>query len=862
VKSLVRAAVLRHLLRHPGQLLLAVVGVAMGVAVVVALDLAIQSSRAAFRASSETVSGRATHVILGGPDGLADSTFVAVRLSAGIRGSAPVVEGRLTSPAIPGRSVRVLGVDPLSEGPVRPYLVGGGSPGRGGASDSEEAGSAGSASVLIADPSAVLLSRALADEGGLGVGDSIPLRAGGVVTSLRVAGLLDPEGEVARLGAADLLVADLATVQELLGRTGRLSRIDLVLPASSPPEGPPELRSVLPPDARVEPAGARSDTMVQMTRAFDLNLTALSLLAIIFGMFLIYNTMTFSVVQRRELFGALRSLGVTGRELISGVLMEAGVLAGVGSTLGLVAGVVLGRGLVDLVVRTVNDLYFSVQVQSLSVPPLVLAKGLALGVGATLLASLPASIEAATAPPRRTLRRSYAEESASRLAPRAAVGGLLLFLAGGSVLLLSGTSLLVAFGGLFGVILGMALTVPFVTALLAEGAAPVLGGLGGLLAAMAARGVRTTLSRTAPALTALMVAVSVTVGLGTMIQSFRQTVVRWLDHTLQADVYVSLPTTVAARAEGTLDPGILEELRGVGGYAGLSTYRGREFDAPSGPARLVALDLDPRGEGAFRFLGGDGEGTMARFQAGDGVIVSEPFAFRHDVARGDRIDVPTPSGPQALEILGVFYDYGSDQGAVMMARDLYDRFFDDPGVTSLALFVGPGVDSEALVRDLLGTVPAGRTVIVRTNDRLRSASLEVFDRTFQVTVVLRLLAFIVAFVGVLSALMALELERAREFGVMRAWGLTPGQLGKLVFAQTGLMGLVSGVLAVPMGLVLSTVMIFVINKRAFGWTLQMQVGPEVLAQAVGLALVGALVAGIYPAWRMASTRPAVALRGE
>ena len=183
---------------------------------------------------------------------------------------------------------------------------------------------------------------------------------------------------------------------------------------------------------------------------------------------------------------------------------------------------------------------------------------------------------------------------------------------------------------------------------------------------------------------------------------------------------------------------------------------------------------------------------MRVFQSAEGVIVSEPYAFHRGLSVGDRIELPTPSGVEEIPILGVFYDYGSDRGAVMMSRRLYDRLFDDPGVTSLGLFLAPGADSEAVVRDLLASVPERRTVIARSNDSLRAASLEVFDRTFEVTAVLRLLAFIVAFVGVLSALMALELERAREFGVLRASGLTPGQVWTLVMTQTGLMGLNCG----------------------------------------------------------------------
>jgi putative ABC transport system permease protein len=835
-------------MRHPGQLLLAVLGVGLGVAVVVALDLAIQSSRAAFRASSEMVAGRATHAVLGGPDGLPDSAFLSVRVRAGIRGSAPVVEGRLTSTELPGRSIRVLGVDPLSEGPVRPYLVG-----RTGAADG---------AVLLSDPGGVFLSRTLAEEGGLATGDSLVLRAGGTLRSVRVAGILDPVDEVARQGSVDLLVTDIAVAQELLGRVGRLSRIDLVLEDPGSEAALAALSGVLPPDARIEPTGSRARTMEQMTRAFDLNLTALSLLAMVFGMFLIYNTMTFSVVQRRELFGALRSLGVTGRELVSGVLWEAGVLALAGAALGVAAGVVLGRGLVGLVAQTVNDLYFTVQVQGLEVPPLVLAKGIGLGVGATLLASLPASVEAASAPPRRTLRRSFAEESAQRLAPRAAGVGVALFVVGSVTLLIPAPGLGVAFGGLFGVILGMALVVPFLTGWAAGLLAPALGRIGGLLAAMAARGVRAAMSRTAPALTALMVAVAVTVGLGTMIQSFRGTVIRWLDHTLQADVYVSLPAAVSSRPEGTMDPGVAERLRAVSGYAGVSTYRGREFEAASGPVRLVALELDPRGEGAFRFLGGGEAEVMARFQGAEGVLVSEPFAFRNGVEAGDDIELPAEAGAATVRVLGVFYDYGSDRGVVMMQRALYDRLWSDPGITSLGFFVGPEGSPDVLVEALRKAAGPEGALVIRSNRDLRQATLEVFDRTFAITGVLRTIAFVVAFVGVLSALMALQLERARELAVLRANGLTPGQVWKLVTAQTGLMGVLAGLLAIPAGLVLAVVMIFVVNKRSFGWTLQMEVDPALFVQAVGLAVLGALLAGVIPSWRMSRVPPARALRGE
>jgi putative ABC transport system permease protein len=840
---------LRYLGLHRTQLVLSILGVALGVAVVLSIDLATESARTGFRISAETVSGRATHQITSDVAPIDERLVARLRTEVGIRESAPIVEGFGSSLLLPGQALRILGVDPFSEGPFRPFVVGGG------------------LGVEVADfmttPRGVVMAQTTAIRAGVEVGDSLPVLVGGREWSLPVVGTVDPTDPLARAGLGDVLLMDISGAQEVLDLVGGLTRIDLRLPESAEGDAlAASIRVRLADGESLLAAGTRTDAMSGMIDAFDVNLTALSLLALIFGMFLIYNAVTFSVVQRRQLLGRLRAIGVTRTEILRLILSEAAWVGVAGSALGLVAGLLLARGLVRLVTRTINDLYFSVSVESVPIEPILLAKAAALGVGATLLAALPPALEAAAAKPRVAALRSIVESSARRMVPRAALAGAVFAGVGWLILELSGASLMVSFGGLFFVIAGLALVTPAGALVLVRLIRPLLEAVGGTLGLVASRGVVNALSRTAPAIAALVVSVSVTVGLGVMIESFRGTLERWLDGTLRADIYVSLPGPTASRASGTLWPELMEAFVAHPDVVGHSTYRGVDLLEENGGYRLVALDLDPRGEEAFDFLDGSAPDVMSRFKADEGVIVSEPFAFRRGFVRGDRITLPTPSGEQNLEILGVFYDYGSDQGSVMMSRGLYDRFFDDAGVTSLALFVGPGVDSGVVVRNLLDQVPPGRTVIARTNDTLRSASLEVFDRTFRVTAVLRLLASIVAFVGVLSALMALELERSRELGVMRAWGLTPGQLWQLVITQTGLMGLVSGILAVPMGIVLSIVMIFVINKRAFGWTLQMQIGPAVLAQAVGLALAGALVAGIYPAWRMARTPPALALRGE
>jgi putative ABC transport system permease protein len=249
-------------------------------------------------------------------------------------------------------------------------------------------------------------------------------------------------------------------------------------------------------------------------------------------------------------------------------------------------------------------------------------------------------------------------------------------------------------------------------------------------------------------------------------------------------------------------------------------------------------------------------------EAPDALAVSEPFAFHRRVSVGDSVELATDRGPRRFRVVGVYADYGSDTGTLLMLRSTYLRHFTDTRVSGVSLYVAPGGDVDALVARARERAGDAQGLVIRSNRALREMSLEVFDRTFTITHVLRLLALGVAFIGVLSALMALQLERAREFAVLRASGLTPRQLWGLVSLQTGLLGLLAGLFAVPLGVALAYVLVHVINRRSFGWTLQLSLEPGVLLQAVGLALVAAALAGLYPSWKMARANPAHALREE
>lgn len=851
-RLLLRAS-LNHLARHPWQILLAILGVALGVAVVVSIDLANASASRAFALSTEAISGRTTHQIVAGDGEVPEELYRRLRVDLGIRRAAPIVEGYASAPDYPGLTLRVFGVDPFAEQPFRSYLSGGQLAG----------GSAGGTDIsrLLTAPGTALVARPLADRYGLSAGDTLTLRVGTRRLPIRLVAIIEPEGEASSRALDGLLLADIATAQETLQMVGRLSRIDLLLDPAEELAVLARVRGILPPGITVERPENRSGAIQQMTAAFEFNLQALSLLALIVGMFLIYNTMTFSVVQRRMLLGTLRCIGVSRREVCTVVLLEAAVIGVIGALLGVLLGIVLGRGTVQLVTQTINDLYFAVTVRSLSVEPWPLVKGFLMGLFATLVAAAVPALEASLTPPRTVLRRSSVEDLVRQAVPLAAAAGVVLAIVGVALLAIPGRGLFTAFGTLFCVVISCALITPLVLVLLMNALRPLLGRAFGLLGRMAARDVVAALSRTSVAVAALMVAVSVTVGVGIMVGSFRQTVIRWLDTTLQADLYISAPSIAANRVDSTLSPELVASIRAARGVDGVTINRGIQVQGPAGPVTLIAQDMDPRSRAAYTFAEGQAATVWPAWEQG-AVLVSEPFSYRTGIGPGQMLRLQTDRGEQAFPVAGVYYDYASDRGVILISRAAYDRYWDDQSISSLALFATPGSSVDELADRLRTEVVGSQELFIRSNSGLRTATLEVFDRTFTITAVLQLLATAVAFIGILSSLMALQLERSRELGVLRANGLTPGQLWANVLSQTGLMGLTAGLLAIPVGLVLALVLIYVINKRSFGWTLLLQVSPALLLQAVGVAVVAALLAGLYPAWRMSRVSPAMALREE
>lgn len=822
--SLFFRANLRHLLKHPLQIALSITGIALGVSVVLAVDLANQSALRAFRLAESAVSGNATHTIVPVSSSIDEDFYRELRVEHGFRHSTPRVTGIVRSA---GHTLQLLGIDPLASpalSVIDPSSGAGIDPGK-----------------LIAATNAAVLTRATAVSLGVSAGDSLILDSAGQSLQFEIVGLLKGEGTVIE-GLRNVVITDLSTAQVSLNKIGFLSRIDLELDE----DGVRRLEAVLPASLKLQPSSSRSHALQQMTRAFQTNLTALSLLALLIGAFLIYNTQTLFVLNRRETLAIWRTLGITRFQIMRLVTSEALWLALAGTLLGCLAGIGLGQVLLDLVGRTINDLYFYIEVRRVGVSTASLAKACLLGITAAILATALPALEASRTRPRLALARSQAETSARRMRVTGVPVALVLWLMAAAVLSASQRSIGAGFAGLFFVVAGFAFLVPVGLWMITSFAAPILNRVFGWMGLWSARNVLASMSRTQVAVTALTVALAAAVGVSVMIQSFRLTVEHWLDNYLRADIYISRPGDGAAGVQ----PELLKRLQELPGVAAISTGRWQRLPTAGEPTRLFVLDVGVRGFDNFQLVNHSNRDAWSEFSAQDAIIVSESYAFHRGLEPGDRITLPSERGPRSFKVVDMFYDYASDRGTVVIHRNTYDRYWNDKVLDSMAVYLEPGTGNEPFLERIQNHELRDSGLFARSNRKIKDTSLEIFDRTFTVTEVLRWLTIIVACIGILSALFAIQLDRVREFAVLRAAGLTRGELCAVMMIEGGLMGTVSAVLSIPLGIALAAVLIFVINKRSFGWSMQFSLPWEQVIIALALGLAAGVLAAVYPAWRM------------
>lgn len=869
---------LRHLFHERGRTLLTLSGVMLGVAVFVSIRLANTSSLASFSDTVDAIAGKANLQITSDAEGLDEWIFPDIREVPGVRAAAPVVQTYARATAGPppagkpvytayergpyNETLLVMGIDLFLEGPFVRYKN---APGSEIPKGSEISRGGRQALEFLIDDRGVAITRTLADRHFLALEDTITVLSTGRPVPLTIRYIIDSEEFQQALGG-NVVMVDIGVAQEVFNRIGKLDRIDLLVDPDQREAVKERIRPLLPPNARVGQPQGRTQQVENMVSAFGLSLTALSLIALFVSTFLIFNTVSMSVLRRRRETGIMRSIGVTRRQIILLFLTEALFLGIVGSLLGLAAGTLLAKLTLGSVSRTLTTLYLVAHASTLQIDIMTYVVGFVMGVVITLISAIAPAIEASRTSPSVTVRQGILIEGMSLPTGRWAMmgfGALVL----SAVIAIWTVSERQPWGGFvsaFLVLAGFSLLTPGFTLLCETLASRLIRPFTGIEGALGARYLRDAVARTSVVVAALMVAVGMMVGLDIMVGSFRQTVDLWIGQTIRGDLYVQPIGRRAGGATTSLPLDIIDMARNMPGVAAVDTYRGVRITYNDRIAFVNALDFEVQREfGRLQFMDGQPSGdVVTRALDEDGVLVTESFGYRHRVDAGDTITLSTPTGAVALPVVGVYYDYSTDAGAIMMDRHLFARLWNTPRTESMALYLASGAKNDEVRRRLIEAVDNRVILNITPNQDLRDRVLVVFDQTFRITYALQAIAIVVALLGVITTLTALILQRGREIGVLRAVGALRRQVHKMVLVESGLLGFIGAVLGSVCGVALSILLIHVINKQFFGWSIRMTVDPWIFLEAMVLMVVTAMIAGLGPAHLAVTRVAAEAMRME
>ena len=822
---LFRQLILRPLRRDLTRTVLTLLSIALGVAVVIAIELSGNAATGSFESSLTTLVGKVDYEITA--NGGVDETYIAKLAALAVNARfSPVIEEPV---AIAGQgSTTLYGIDLISGAVAEPQTF-----------DPEQF------------ENNAVVSNDLAARLHLRKGEPIQLKGRDQTLSFTIR-------TIAQNQNTEWIAVDIAAAQRLLDMYGKLDRIEVfVSPTEDAPNVERLIKATIPATWDVQTPGARSEENRRMLRAFRWNLRILSYISLLVGAFLIYNTIAVSVVRRRTEIGILRALGTSSRGVLIVFLGEAAMLGVIGSALGIVLGRLLAAALLGMISDTVNALFTTSTPGPIALSPASILAALFTGTAVAFFSALIPAREASRVAPAEAMRRSVVEHETKLhirrdlvIAAAAAIVAAILCQFGP----IDGRPVLGYAATLFAVAATAMVAPAFVTGLIfiLRGALKRIAGAEGLIAG---RSLVASLARTSIVVTALATAISMMISVGVMVGSFRETVEVWLDGQLRADIFMRAEGPATAGIYPPIAAPVAEIARQTPGAAEVDTLRAFEFRYEGTRSTFAASNMDiVRHRRFLRFLSGS-------FPSPDQAIVTEPFADKHHLHTGDVMHIPLGTRTAALTIAGIYYDYSSDRGTVLVDRSTLLKYLPDQPVTNIAVYVQPGADATKVRRDL-ETRLRDFPLMIAPNEVLRRAAVEVFDRTFAVTYALEAVAIVVAMLGAANSLLALVLDRRREIGLIRYLGAATGQVRRMILMEAGLLGLLAGSLGLVLGMALSAVLIYVVNKQSFGWTIQFH--PPVLLLGGALLLVWAVtvLAGVYPARFASRLQPADVIHEE
>ncbi len=812
---------------------LVVLAVALGVAVVLAIELAGDAAAGSFRSSIETMVGKAdleVSAVGGVPDqvvGRLATLAYPIAVHPRIEGYAAVVAS--------GQTVPLIGLDLIAEHPAN--LEGTGYVGGWDARD-------------LTGEDSVWLSKHL----GVKDGESIRLQINDTIREYKVRGLLNDSGDT-----GGFVLMDIATAQRAFRRQGRVDRILLTVPSKpSLKKWEQRLRAALPPGVELRREGAQTEENRRMLSAFRWNLRILSYVALVVGAFLIFNTISVSVVRRRPEIGIVRALGATRNQVLFAFLSEAVCFGVAGGMLGILLGRMMAIGAVRLLGATVQGLYVSSTPAPIELTASSVALAMLVGIGVSLVSAGSPAREASLVSPVEAMARGKREYVTRVHKLRDLWIAILLAIAGAAASFAPPIAGKPFFGYAAALLMigAAAFAIPALVSAVTSACTGLLRRTLGIEAMLASRSLVASLRRTAVLVAALSTAIAMMTSVAIMVGSFRRTVEVWMDNQLKADLFLQPAAEPRADQLPTLDPSLAGKIAALPDVAAVDRFRGYDISYERLPATLGSADTTASHDlSKTRFFSGRSTRVVnSELRSGNNAIVSEPFANKHHVHAGDNITLPLGNARVTFHVVDVFYDYGSEKGYVVVDRSTMLRYLPDPAPSGIAVYAAPGANLDDVRKDV-EKLTAGRNVLIYTNRNLRAEAIRVFDQTFAITYALEIIAVIVAIIGIAGALLAVVIDRRRELGLLRFLGASVSQVRKLILVEAGLIGLLANVAGLVLGVALSWLLIFVINKQSFGWTTQVHCPFVILFAALSLVFLATVLSGFYPARIAARLNP-------
>jgi putative ABC transport system permease protein len=808
-----RSLVLAPFLQHPGRLTLSVLAIALGVALGYAVQLINQAAINEFASAVQTLSGEADLAVRGPRAGFDESLYPRLAALSEVAVASPMLE---VEAKLPGRGepLRVLGLDIFRAARIQPFLAAGGSGDR----------------LDFLRPDRIFLSAAAAEWLGVSKDDALSVQVGLSVISLRVAGVI---GEAKRQRFA---VVDIGSAQAMFGKAGFLNRVDLRLhPGVDPERLAARLQPGLPPGTVIERPQGDVERSSVPSRAYRVNLNVLALVALFTGGLLVFSAQALAVVRRRAQLALLRVLGVTRSGLVSMLLAEA---AAVGA-LGALAGIALGYAAAGVVLRRfgaeLGGGYFRGLAPELALDWPALALFLVLGVLAAVAGSLVPALEAAGAAPAAALKAGDEGHAFGRL--QRAWPGLTVLLAGAALTQFGPVEGLPLFGYLAIALLlvGTVMLMPRIAALVFR-IAPALGPASARLGLAQLRG---SPGQAGVSLAAIVASVSLMVSMAIMIASFRQSLDEWLERILPADLYLRSGPGSDTAYLSTADQQAIAGIPGIRRIEFLRVQR-LAVDPDKPPITLLARVVEAEGRVPPLL------GAPHLVKPGDppAAWVSEIAAAVYRWRPGSVIELPLGGRRARFTVAGVWRDYARQQGAVLIERYEYLRYTGDRNANDAAVWLAPGADPAKLKRDIEARLGGGASIELSGPEEIREVSLKIFDRTFAVTYALEVVAVVIGLFGLSSSFGALVLARRREFGVLRHIGMTRRQVGAMLAGEGLLVSALGLAVGLALGWLISLVLINVVNPQSFHWGMELHMPWRLLGEFVVVVLAMATLTAI------------------